>query len=186
MEPLKFESQRNSRMQLQEVYFWTNTIKDWKKLLKLDKYKHIIIEQLQWLVQQKKIAVYGYVIMPNHLHFIWEMLQKNGKEMPHASFNKWTSSNFLKDIRLHHPQVTPYFTEETQERKHRFWQRDPLAILMDNKERMEQKLEYMHLNPMQEHWQLATFPEQYRWSSASFYSKGHDEFGMLTHYLNRF
>ena len=84
MEPSMFESQRNSRMQLQEVYFWTNTIKDWKKLLKPDKYKHIIIKQLQWLVQQKKIAVYGYVIMPNHLHFIWKMLQMNGKEMPHA------------------------------------------------------------------------------------------------------
>ena len=30
-------------MKLGEVYFWTDTIKDWKQLLKPDKYKHIIV-----------------------------------------------------------------------------------------------------------------------------------------------
>lgn len=70
---INFESPRNSRMLLGEVYFWTNTIKDWHKLLKSDRYKLLIIEQVQWLVKRKKIAVYGYVLMPNYLHFIWEM-----------------------------------------------------------------------------------------------------------------
>jgi putative transposase len=177
---------RNSRMEMGEVYFWTNTIKDWKNLLKPDKYKQIIIEQLQWLVQHKTIVLYGYVLMPNHLHFIWEMRQKNGKEMPHASFNKWTSSKFLKDLRLHHPLTLPYFKENTTERNHRFWQRDPLAILMDKKEKLEQKLNYTHLNPLQKHWNLATSPEQYQWSSANYYLTGTDEFGILTHYLDRF
>ena len=85
---------RNSRISLNEVYFWTDTIKDWKHLLKNEKYKEIIIDELQCLVNLNKIAVYGFVIMPNHLHFLWEMLNKNGKEMPHTSFNKWTASLF--------------------------------------------------------------------------------------------
>jgi REP element-mobilizing transposase RayT len=173
-------------MELLQVYFWTNTIKDWKNLLQKDKYKALIIDQLKWLCDRNKIVVYGFVLMPNHMHLLWELVEMNGKEKPHASFNKWTSSNFLKDLRIHHPEALPYFTEETLERNHRFWQRDPLAILMDTKKKFEQKLEYVHLNPLQEKWNLAKFPEEYKWSSARFYESGNDEFGILTHYMERF
>ncbi|MCA0229402.1 MAG: hypothetical protein LCH91_02990 [Bacteroidetes bacterium] len=41
---------RNSRMNFDEVYFWTDTIKDWKHLLKQDKYKEWIISSWQELV----------------------------------------------------------------------------------------------------------------------------------------
>jgi putative transposase len=70
----------NSRMFLNEVYFWTDTIKDWKLLLAHDEFKQIIIESWQTLVQRKKIVVYGFVIISNHLHVIWEMLKMNSKD----------------------------------------------------------------------------------------------------------
>jgi REP element-mobilizing transposase RayT len=143
------------------------------------------MDQLKWLKDKCKIMVYRYAIMPNHLHIIWEMLEKNGKEMAHASFNKWTSSNFLKDLRANHPKVVSAFIEKTSERSHRFWQRDPLAILMDSRKKVEQKLNYIHVNPLQEKWSLAKLPEDYRWSSAKFYDSGEDEFGVLTHYRER-
>jgi putative transposase len=177
---------RNSRMNLNETYFWTDTIKDWHHLLKPDKYKEVIIEELQWLKNKNKIAVYGFVIMPNHLHLLWEMLEKNGKEMPHASFNKWTASQFLQDIRKNHPKVIPYFEEQSEERNHRFWQTNPKAILMDSRKKFEQKLDYIHNNPLHERWNLAKSPEEYYWSSANFYMTGKDDFGVLTHYLDRF
>ena len=141
---------------------------------------------MQWLVNRNKIAVYGFVIMPNHLHFLWEMLNKNGKEMPHASFNKWTASRFLKDIRINHPQVILYFEEKSDGRAHRFWQNDPKAILMDSRKKFEQKLDYIHNNPLHERWNLAITPEEYRWSSANFYRMDKDEFGILTHYMDGF
>lgn len=59
-------------MELCEVYFWTNTIKDWKHLLKQDKYKQLIINSLKELVDKKLITVYAFVIIPNHIHLIWE------------------------------------------------------------------------------------------------------------------
>jgi putative transposase len=31
--------------------------------------------------------------MPNHIHVIWEMKETNGKEVAHASFNKFTSQS---------------------------------------------------------------------------------------------
>ena len=177
---------RNSRMDFGEVYFWTDTIKDWKKLLNPDKYKEIIISSWQDLVSRGLIVVYGFVIMPNHIHVVWEMKEPNGKESPQASFNKYTSHAILKDLKINHLDVLPYFKVDDPERRYRIWQRDPLAVLMDSRVKVEQKIHYMHTNPLHERWNLADRPENYFWSSARFYEVGTDEFKFLTHYLDRF
>jgi putative transposase len=46
----------------------------------------------------------------------------------------------------------------------------------------KQKFEYLHNNPCQPHWQLATLSEDYKYNSASFYDTGEDRFGSLTHH----
>jgi putative transposase len=43
--------------------FFTATILEWKHLLKTDAYKMIIVESLKYLVKEKRVVVYGYVIM---------------------------------------------------------------------------------------------------------------------------
>ena len=178
---------RNSKMFLHEVYFWTDTIKDWKNLLIDDSYKNIIIDCWRELVKRNKIIVYGFVIMPNHIHVLWEMIGMNGKEMPHASFNTYTSHQFLDHLRTtHSAKEIPTYEEKTQERNHRFWLRDPLSVHMDYQNKFDQKLNYIHLNLLQEHWNLVSRPEDYKWSSAKFYETGVDEFGILKHYKDRF
>jgi len=143
-----FKQDRNSKMLLYEVYFWTDTVKDWKKIFSIDKYKLILIDTLRELVKRKKIIVYAFVIMPNHLHLVWQMVEANGKEMPHASFNKFTSHQIFQDLKLHHFDILPYFKVSDGERNFRLWQRDPLAILMDTQTKLEQKIDYIHLNPL--------------------------------------
>lgn len=124
--------------------------------------------------------------MHNHLHLLWEMLEMNGKEMPHASFQKFTAQKIQKDLKRQHPEVLSHFQVNENERKYRFWQRDPLAIKVFDREMAEQKLEYMHLNPLQPHWNLVTRPEDYYHSSASFYENDKFDFKFLTHYMDRF
>jgi len=177
---------RNSRMLIGETYFWTCTIKDWKKILAKEEFKALIIDCLKELVEKQLIKVYAFVVMPNHLHLIWEMLGMNKKEMPHATFNKKTSHLIIRNLKLNYPHLLHYFTVAETDRSFRIWQRDALAILMDNVTKLEQKIDYTHLNPLQERWNLANSPETYYWSSASFYEKGVDEFGFLTHYRDRF
>jgi hypothetical protein len=63
-----------------------------------------------------------------------------------------------------------------------FWKRDPLAIHLSSEENLIQKLEYIHNNPIREKWNLASQPEDYKWSSSRFYKDGTDEFGILTHF----
>jgi putative transposase len=38
------QSARNTLMQMNEVYFWSDTVKEWKHLLKQDRYKQISVD----------------------------------------------------------------------------------------------------------------------------------------------
>ena len=181
-----FKQRRKSKMFLEEVYFWTDTIKDWKCLLHSDSNKDLVISSLKYLVDKGLMKIYAFVIMPNHIHLVWKMLAKNGKEMPHASFNKFTAHQFQKGLRQSEPYKLEMFKVNEPERSYRFWQRDALAVLMDSREKVEQKIDYIHLNPLQKRWSLVECPEDYPWSSAAFYATGEDRFGLLTHYLDEF
>ena len=64
------KQQRKSHTSLGKIYFWTATIHKWYHLLMDDSLKYIIIDYLKILSEENKIAMYGFVIMPNHLHFI--------------------------------------------------------------------------------------------------------------------
>jgi len=53
--------------------FFTATILEWQPLLENDTYKEIIIGSLRFLASEKRAKIYLYVIMPNHIHLIWQV-----------------------------------------------------------------------------------------------------------------
>jgi putative transposase len=75
-------------------------------------------------------------------------------------------------ILKHHPAVLPFFKVDDSEREYRIWQRDSSAIPMDSKQKVEQKIDYIHRNLLHERWNLADCPENYRWFLANFYQSG--------------
>jgi len=181
-----FKNRRKSFLEYNKTYFWTCTIKDWKKLLGSDLYKEIVINTLKKLVKQGLIEIYGFVIMPNHIHLILKLIKPNGKEKPSSSFLKETAHELRKDLIRCRPEALKYFRVFEADRSYRIWQRDSLAIETFSKWVLEQKLNYIHNNPLQERWNLAKDPVDYRWSSATFYERGFDEFNMLTDYRDMF
>lgn len=180
----KYSGVRKSHQSLNEIYFWTSVIKDWKHLIKTDEMKMIIVQSLQWLVQHELVNIYGYVIMDNHIHLLWEQIKMNGKETPKESFEKYTGHMFLKQLKKNNEGLSNYATNQ-KDRNYIFWQRDPLAIVITDKQTAGEKLDYIHYNPMQPHWQLCKEPADYRFSSAKFYETGEDEFGILTHLIDK-
>ena len=159
-------------MEYGKVYFWTATIHKWKKLLEPDENRDLIIESLSWLIDKGKIEVYAYVIMPNHVHFIWSMIDPNGREMPHASFLKFTAHKLKQGLTFQGKEVVDEFGVWESGRDVRIWRRDSLAVLLDYPYKAFQKLHYLHDNPLQEHWGLAKHPAEYKYSSAAFYETG--------------
>ena len=59
----------------------------------------IVINSLQWLVQNKLVKIYGYVIMPNHIHLMWEQLNMNGAAFPKNSFEKFTTKTLVNNMK---------------------------------------------------------------------------------------
>jgi putative transposase len=171
-------------MELGEIYFYTATILDWKHLLQSEKFKLIILDSLIHLIEKEKMKVYGFVIMPNHIHLIWENINVNGKEMLYASFMKFTGHRFLEELRKTDTTLLAQFKVERNSRNHQFWQRSALPIRLYNRKILEQKLDYIHLNPMQEHWNLVADPNDYPYSSCSFYGLEDKRFNWLTHYID--
>ena len=155
-------------------------------MLKEQEYKDIIINSLKHLSEKKLFKVYSFVIMPNHIHLIWHLTAMNGKEMPHASLMKFTSHQFLEKIRKENPELLINYQVQSKNRIHQFWQRDPMAIELYTRKVFEQKLNYIHNNPLQERWCLVENAADYQYSSAKYYETEIDDFGFLNHYAELF
>lgn len=151
-------------------------------MLQDDNIKLILIQSLSYLVKHSLVRILGYVIMPSHTHLIWTHLSLNGKESPAGSFTKYTAHQLKKYLQTNHPNQLPNYLSNKNDRKCEFWKRDPLAIPLSTIKILEQKMEYIHNNPVVERWALCKLSEDYRWSSAKFYLNGVDEFGLVTNY----
>ena len=173
-------------MELNLTYFYTVAIVDWIPLLQPENFKQVVSDSLEYLVKHKKIIVYGFVLMPNHIHLIWKNIAMNGREMPYVSFMKFTRHEFLKQLQNTDPQFLTKFEIDRTDRNYQFWQTNALSVIMNDRRIIEQKLDYIHFNPLQKHWNLTTDPNDYYFSSCSFYEQDNKRFEWLTHYMDLF
>jgi putative transposase len=171
-------------MESNYLQFFTATILEWKHLLKQDKYKEIILNSLQFLVTQKRIKLFGYVIMPNHIHLIWQIQENHKPSNVQRDFLKYTAQQIRFDLQNHHLQVLEHFYVGAKDRAYQIWERNALSIDLYSRKVIEQKLDYIHLNPLGNKWNLAKTPEEYPWSSALYYEKAIDSLGVLEHYMD--
>ena len=163
--------------------FFTATILEWKMLLVNDLYKEVIIDSLRYLVRKERVIVYGFVIMPNHIHIIWQIQAGHKKEDVQRDFMKYTAQMMLRLMMRIDPASLPDYHVNAVDRKYQFWERNSLTTDLYNRKTLEQKMKYVHNNPVQENWKLCMLPEDYKYSSAFFYEMGADNWGFITHYM---
>jgi REP element-mobilizing transposase RayT len=124
--------------------FFTATIQGWKKLLQPDKYKEIIINSLRFLVEDKRINLYAFVIMSNHIHLIWQMQALIHPEHVQRDFLKYTAQRIKHNLKKNHPPVLAHFKSDANDRSYQFWKRRPLSIELRTDMVYRQKLDYIH------------------------------------------
>lgn len=149
---------RKSALEIGKIYFWTAIIRKWKPLLLADGFKQIIIDSLIFLTDRNLVKVFGFVIMPNHIHLLWRIEKVNGKELPNASLLKYTAHEFKK--RLDGNQLSEYYVDASN-KEFEFWKRDSLGIELYSPDVGYQKLDYIHNNPLSGKWNLALEPMEY-------------------------
>ena len=181
-----FATRRKSYMEIGEIFFWTATINNWQRLLMKDAHKNVIINSLTYLSEAGKIDVFGFVLMPNHIHLIWRTNEMNGKETAQGSFLKYTAHEFKKILKTDDDNNLASYAVNANNKDFEFWQRDSLAVHLFTREVAYQKLDYTHFNPCTEYWQLAKDPCDYLYSSARFYEIGKTNYSFLKDLRNEF
>jgi len=164
------------------AWFFTATNLEWKRLLKPDKYKDIIIDSLRFLKNDGRVDIYAFVIMDNHLHLIWQVLADLQIEDVQRDFLKFTAQQIKKDLKTNHPEVLELFRVNAKDRAYQFWERNALSIEIWSNKVFKQKMNYIHQNPVKAG--ICAEPQDYKYSSAKFYLTGEDEWGFLTYYQN--
>ena len=161
-------------------HFFTATNLQWQPLLKTDKYKDIIIESLRFWVNAKRVKVYGFVIMSNHIHIIWQMRENIRAQDVQRDFLKFTAQKIKADLKINHPKVLELFRVNAKDRIFQLWERNALSVALETEYIFEQKLNYIHNNPVKAG--ICVLPEDYTYSSAAFYETGKGVWNFLTHY----
>jgi len=163
------------------VEFITATIINWRRLLQDDNCKQIVIASLQWLVQEERCSIFGFVIMPNHIHLLWRINSGSSRTEAQSAFFSFTGHQFKKYLQATKPRLLTEYRVEDADRKFMFWERGHMIKECWSRNFIIQKLAYIHSNPCQPHWQLCGVPEEYLWSSAAFYKLGDNRHPWLTH-----
>ena len=167
-------------MEPDKLYFITATILEWKYLLTNDSYKEILINEWRHRIKLNHLKVYGFVIMPNHYHAIINTPSPCIPSDIQRDIHKWVSKQIITNLKACNEQLLNSFAVEAPDRKYQIWERNSLPIYLYSRDVIEQKLKYIHENPLHEHWQLAEIPENYHYSSAKFYLENDTNWDFLS------
>jgi putative transposase len=160
--------------------FFTATCKDWLPLLQDNSCKDIITSSLKYLVEKERIRLFGFAIMNNHSHIIWQMLGEHKPEAVQRDFLKYTGQQIKFHLQQNNPDLLNKCMVKAKDRQYQVWKRKALSIDIYSEEVMVQKLNYLHLNPVKAG--LVVLPENYLYSSAAFYLLQDEGFDFLSHY----
>ena len=118
--------------------------------------------------------------MHNHIHIVWQIKDDISISEVQKDFFESTAKKIKKDLEIHLPEVLKLFISTQKDRDYHFWKRRHLPIDLYTPAVFEQKIDYIHNNPITAG--LCELPEQYPFSSARYYHDGVDEWKILTHY----
>jgi REP element-mobilizing transposase RayT len=153
-----------------QPHFLTGTIVGWLPILGRPEAAQIVLDSWRFLQDHKRLEIFGYVIMENHVHLI-ASAEDLGKEI--GDFKSFTARKIIDLLQSRGDrgtlgQLELFRARHKVDREYQFWQEgsQPKVILGD--EMMLQKLEYIHNNPLRRGY--VDDPTHWRYSSARNYA----------------
>jgi putative transposase len=160
--------------------FLTVTCLNWIPILDDNRFKRILTDSFRHLVINKRVDIYAFVLMSNHFHLIWQVLEDNLYQDVQRDLLRYTSQQILKILRNENSNLLSKIEVNARDRKYQVWERNSLSISLWTPKVFEQKLEYIHNNPVKAG--ICSTPEGYHFSSSSFYELNNSPWEFLTHY----
>lgn len=162
-----------------KLYFITFATVEWIDVLTRWQYKDLVLDSIRHCQKEKGLEVYAWCIMSNHLHMIIGTEGKNKMEDIVRDFKKYTSVHICKAIENNQQESRKKWmlwmfgqiaSKSPKHVKYAFWQNNYHPIELATNQMMEQKLDYIHQNPVEA--RIVLEPHHYLYSSALDYTGG--------------
>lgn len=160
------------------LYFVSFATVYWIDLFVREVYFELIRESLKYCIEYKGLLLYSWCIMPSHVHLIFESTDSNpGTVLGH--FKGFTSKELQKEISGNNKESRREWMlwmfkraglRNSNVMNMQLWQQDSHPIEVWSPAVLDQKMKYIHMNPV-----VAGFvkePHYWKYSSAIDYCGG--------------
>ncbi len=153
-------------------HFVTFTVIGWVDVFSRVEYKDILIESLRFCSAQKGLILHAWVIMTNHVHLIISSDTNRLYELV-RDIKKFTSKQIILSIQNNPKEsrkawmlsIFKYAGAGNNKNKDfQFWRQYYHPIELSSSNRLQQRLNYLHQNPVRAG--LVWDPWHYKYSSA--------------------
>ncbi len=165
------------------THFLTFTVIDWIDLFTRSEYFLIFIDSLNYCVQKKNLEIFGWIIMPSHVHLLCCVNEPFKLSDVIRDLKKHVSKSIIKTIHecaeSRRDWLLARFEAEAKRtgraENYKIWKDDNHAIEIGDFIDIEQKLNYIHENPVKA--LMVHHADAYYFSSAIDYT---DSKGLVT------
>ncbi|WP_462255012.1 REP-associated tyrosine transposase [Ferruginibacter sp.] len=164
-------------------HFITFTVVGWIDVFSRECYKELLVKSLQYCIANKGLQLHAWVIMTNHLHLI---VSSNSNKIADIvrDIKKYSSKQIIKAIQDNPSESRKEWMlnifnfvgqNNNNNKEFQFWKQDYHPIELNTPEKIQQRLNYLHENPVRSG--LVWEPWHYKYSSAiDYYTK---EIGLI-------
>lgn len=158
------------------IYFLTTTVVDWIDVFTRKELAEIVIDSLKYCQKEKGLILYAWCLMPSHLHLIASADENKNLSDIMRDFKKFTSKSIVAAIKEINESRREWLLDKFgfagrtnfKNKEYKFWQDGFYPIELDTTSFMQQKLDYLHNNPVAAG--IVYEPEHYVYSSAINYT----------------
>jgi len=164
-----------------KLHFITFAVVEWVDVFTRNIYRNVLLESFTYCQENKGLLLYAWCIMSNHMHLIISSKEGFKQEDIVRDFKKHTSKRLLKLIEENNQEsrknwsrwLSGWIFKKAGERNsnnknYQFWRQDYHPIELSTNTIMEQRLDYLHNNPVEAG--IVEEPEHYLYSSARDYA----------------
>lgn len=160
------------------LYFVSFATVYWIDVFVREEYFIELVTNLQYCIDNKGLKIYAWCIMPSHVHLIFSSAEKEPGSLlgDYKSFTSKKLQNLIKEnpVESRREWMTWMFEraglKNSNVKNGQFWQQHNKPIELWSNEVIEQKLNYIHKNPVESGF--VSEPWHWKYSSAIDYSGG--------------
>ena len=159
------------------IYFISFAVVNWLDVFTRNEYKNILIDSLHYCQREKGLEVFAWCIMTNHVHLIFRSKGKQAPELLIGDFKRFTSKAIVQAIKENPQESRKEFlldqflkagSQSSNVKTYQFWRHDNKPIELWSNKVIDEKLNYIHNNPVEEG--IVFRAEDYLYSSAADYA----------------